>query len=242
VGTTGSGSTDSPAPSPTNAKIDIDPAIDSAVGIAVPIDADTNAKIDIDPAIDSAVGIAVPIYTDASTEISIDTTPSSTTELVPAATIIGPTLGTTGAVSAITGGFDMAFGLFSFHVDDNGVAELISVGDSAPPATIPGTPPVTEGNPSATALLAPSVPLEEEPRLEELTPSVGSNGFEDPPPSPTTAYCVDCDAYHYVGAGDLSSHEIAGCEDPRGGHGSCLPNNIRVRAGSQRPHASYCAI
>jgi hypothetical protein len=203
-------------PTGTSSAIDIDPAIDSAVGIAMPIDADTNAKIDIDPTIDSAVGIAVPIYTDASGEISINTTTSSATELVPAVTIVGPTSGTTGAVSAITGGFDMAFRLFSFHVDDNGVAELISVGDSAPPAMTPGTPPVTESNPSATALLAPSAPLEEEPRSEELTLSVGSNGFEDPPPSPTTAYCVDCDAYHYVGAGDFSYHEIAGCEDPRG--------------------------
>jgi hypothetical protein len=240
VGTTGSGSTDSPAPSPTNAKtdinpaidtavgiavpidadtkakIDIDPAIDTAVGIAVPIDADTNAKINVNPVIDTAVGIAVPIYTDANADISIDTTPSSATELVPAATIVGPTSGTTGAVSVITGGFDMAFGLFSFHVDNNGVAELISVGDSVPPATTPGTPPVTGGNPSATAPLAPSAPLEEEPRQEDSTPSVGSNGFEEPPPSPTTAYYVNCDAYHYVGARDFSSYEIAGCEDPRG--------------------------
>jgi hypothetical protein len=129
----------------------------------------------------------------------------------------------TGAVSAITGGFDMAFGLFRFHVDDNGVAELISVGDSVPPATTPGTPPVTESNPSATAPLAPSALLEEEPRPEELTPSVGSNGFEDPPPSPTTAYCIDCDAYHYVGARDFSSHDIAGCEDPRGGTAAVYP-------------------
>jgi hypothetical protein len=110
----------------------------------------------------------------------------------------------------------MAFELFSFHVDGNGVAELISVGDFAPPTTTPGTLPVTGGNLSATAPPAPSTPIEEEPRLEELTPSVGSNGFEYPLPSPTTAYCVDCDAYHYVGAGDFSSHEIAGCEDPRG--------------------------
>jgi hypothetical protein len=209
VGTTGSGSTDSLAPSPTNTKIDIDPAIDTAVGIAVPIYTDTNAKIDIDPtidtavgiavpiytdtnveididsdidtvagiavpngantnakididtAIDTAVGIAVPIYTDADADISIDATPSSTTELIPAATIVGPISGTTGAISAITRGFDMAFGLFSFHVDDNGVTELISVGDSAPPATTPGIPQVTESNPSATALLALSAPLEE---------------------------------------------------------------------------------
>jgi hypothetical protein len=59
--------------------------------------------------------------------------------------------------------------------------------------------------------------LEEEPRLETLTPSVGSNDFQDPPPSPTTTYCVECYAYHFVGAGDFSSHEIAGCEDPRRG-------------------------
>jgi hypothetical protein len=275
MGMTGSGSMDSLAPSPTNAKIDIDPAIDTAVGIAEPIytdtntkistdltidaaisiavltdadtntdtnaeidiestidtaagiavpdNADTNAKIDIDPAINMAVGIAVPIYTDAGTDISIDATSSSATELVLAATIVGLTSGAMGAVLAITGGFDMAFGLFSFHMDSNGVAKLISVSDSVPPTMTPGAPPVTGDNPSATASLAPSAPLEEEPRLEELTPSVGSNGFEDPPPSPTTAYCEDCDAYHYVGAEDFSSHEIAGCEDPREGTAAVYP-------------------
>jgi hypothetical protein len=119
-----------------------------------------------------------------------------------------------GAVSAMTGGFNMAFGLFNFHVDNNGVAELISVSDSMPPATAPSTSPVTEGNPSATM---PMAPLEEEPRPKVSTPSVGSNEFEAPPPSPTTTYCVDCDAYHFMGAGDFSSHEIAGCEDPQGG-------------------------
>jgi hypothetical protein len=171
VGTTGSGSTDLLAPSPTNAKIDIDSAIDTAVGIAVPIytdtntkididpaidtatgiavlnDTDANAKIDIDPAINTAIGIAVPIYTDTDADISIDATPPSATELLPAATIVGPISGTTGAASAITGGFDMAFGLFNFHVDGNGVAELISVDDSMPPAMTPGTPPVTRAIP-----------------------------------------------------------------------------------------------
>jgi hypothetical protein len=98
-------------------------------------------------------------------------------------------------------------------MDDDGVAELISVSDSTPPAADPSTPPSIEGNPSTTTPLAPS---EEEPRLETSTPSVGSNDFQDPPPSPTTAYCVECDAYHFVGVGDFSSHEIAGCEDPRG--------------------------
>jgi hypothetical protein len=255
-----SGSTDSPAPSPTNAKIDIGHSLDTAVGITVPIDADTNTKIDIDNTIDAVVGIAVSTDTDADAEISIDTiidttidtvagivvpaiidanhlepeidsvesividiAPSNATELIPAATIVGPTSGTTGAVSAATGGFDMAFGLFSFHVDNNGVAELISVGDSAPPATTPSTPLVTEGNPSAIAPLASLAPLEEEPRPEDSTPSVGSNDFKNPPPSPTTAYCADCDAYHFMGVGDFSSHEIAGCEDPRGGTAAVYP-------------------
>jgi hypothetical protein len=160
---------------------------------------------------------------DSVESIVIDIAPSNATKLSLAATIVGPTSGTTGAVSAITGGFDIGFGLFSFHVDSNGVTKLISIGDSTPLATTPSTPPVTGGNPSATAPLAPSASLEEEPRLEDSTPSVGSNDFEDPPPSPATAYCTDCDAYHFVGAGDFSSHEIAGCEDPRGGTAAVYP-------------------
>jgi hypothetical protein len=220
---------DSPALSPTNAKIDIVNAIDTAVGIAVPAGIDTDAKIYIDTTIDTVTGIAVPAVIDANpleTEadimesVVIDIASSNVTNLVPAATIVVPTSGTTGAVLVFTEGFDMAFGLFNFHVGNDGVAELISVGDSAPPTTTPSTPPVTEGNPSATAPLAP---LEEEPRPKDSTPSVGSNDFEDPPPSPTTAYCADCDAYHFVGAGDFSSHEIAGCEDPRGGTAAVYP-------------------
>jgi hypothetical protein len=166
VGTMGSGSTDSPAPSPTNAKIDIDNTIDAVVGIVVSTDTDADAEISIDTIIDTIIdtvaGIVVPAIIDANRlepevdsveSIVIDIAPSNATELIPAATIVGPTSGTTGTVSAITGGFDMAFGLFSFHADNNGVAELISVGDSAPPATTPSTPLVTEGNPSATALI-----------------------------------------------------------------------------------------
>jgi hypothetical protein len=187
---------DSPAPSPTKAKIDIANTIDTAVGIAVPTDTDTNAKIDIANTIDTTVGITVltdidtnakiditntidtavgiAVLTDTNAKINIDTIIDTTidtiagiavpaiidanplepevdiveliiidtaslnaTDLILAATIIGPTSGTTGAVSAITGGFDMAFGLFNFHVDNNGVAELISVGDSTPPANGP---------------------------------------------------------------------------------------------------------
>jgi hypothetical protein len=179
--------------------------IDTAVGIAVPTVIDTispESEVDI-------VGSAI-----------IDTASPSAADLTPAEIIIDPTSGTTGAVSVVTGGFDMAFELFNFNVDNDGVAELISVSDSTPPAAAPSTSPVIEGNPSTTIPLAPS---EEEPKLKILTPSVGSNDFEDPPPSPTTAYCVDCDAYHYMGAGDFLSHEIASYEDPRGGNAAVYP-------------------
>jgi hypothetical protein len=218
-----------PAVTDTNDKIDIDSAIDTTVSIAVPAVTDTNDKIDIDSAIDTAVGIAVSNVistTSLEPEVGIagstviDTASLSAANLIPAAIIIDPTSGTTGAVSATTGGFDMAFELFNFHVDNDGVAELISVSDSMPPATAPSTSPVTEGNPSTTM---PPAPLEEEPRPKVSTPSVGSNDFEDPPPSPTTTYCADCDAYHFVGAEDFLSHEIAGCEDPRGGTAAVYP-------------------
>jgi hypothetical protein len=227
VGTKGSGSTDSPAPSPTNAKIDINPAIDTAAIIAVPAVVDTNDKIDINPAIDAAVVIAVPTIVDTDDKIDINLATNTAVGLA-VLSVIGTTspepeddvAGSTITIPAIAGGFDMAFGLFNFHVDNDGVAELISVGDSMPPATAPTTSLVAEGNPSVTAL---PTPLEEEPRPKDLTPSVGSNDFEAPPQSPTTAYCADCDAYHFVGAGDFSSYEIAGYEDPRGGTAAIYP-------------------
>jgi hypothetical protein len=105
-------------------------------------------------------------------------------------------------------------------VDGDGAAKLISISESTPLVVDPSVPPIIGRTPSTTTLLTPS---EEDPRLEASAPSVGSNDFQDPPPSPTTAYCVECDAYHYVGAGDFSSHEIAGCEDPRG----ALPPSTR---------------
>jgi hypothetical protein len=218
-----------PAVVDNNDKIDIDSDIDAAAVIAVPAIVDNNDKIDIDFAIDTAIGIAVPnIISTTSPEPKVNIAGSTVTGtaspsdpgLILAAVIVSPASGTTGAVSVTTGGFDMAFGLFNFHVDNDGVAELISVGDSMPPATAPTTSPVTEGNPLATAS---PVSLEEEPRPKDSTPSVGSNNFEALPPSPITAYCADCDTYHFVGAGDFSSHEIAGCEDPRGGTAAVYP-------------------
>jgi hypothetical protein len=215
--------------SDTNDKIDGNSIINTVVGIAVPAIIDTNDKIDVDSAINTAVSIAVPAIininppktkVDIAGSTVINTASPSTTDFSLAVIIIDPISGTAGAVSVVTGGFDMAFGLFNFHVDNDGVAELISVSDLTPPAVATSTSPVIEGNPSTTLPLAPS---KEEPRLEISTPSVGSNDFKDPPPSPTTAYCVDCDAYHYVGTGDFSSHEIAGCEDPRGGTAAVYP-------------------
>jgi hypothetical protein len=102
----------------------------------------------------------------------------------------------------------MAFGLFNFHVDDDGAAELISINESTLPIADPSTSPAIGGAPSTTT---------------PPTLSVGSNDFQDPPPSPTTAYCVECDAYHFVGTGDFSSYKIAGCEDPRGGTAAIDP-------------------
>jgi hypothetical protein len=251
VGTTGSGSTDSPAPSPTNAKIDINPAIDAAAVIAVSADVDTDAKININPAIDATAIIAVPAIVDTNAKIDINPTIDATAVIaVPAVvytddkididlaidtavglavpSFIGTTslepeddiAGSTITIPTTAGGFDMAFGLFNFHGNNNGVAKLISVGDSMPPATAPTTSLVAEGNPLATAL--PTL-QEEEPKPKDSTPSVGSNDFEAPPPSPTTAYYADCDAYHFVGTGDFWSHEIAGCEDSRGGTAAVYP-------------------
>jgi hypothetical protein len=127
VGTTGSGSTDSPAPSPTTAKIDID----TVIGIAASTNVDTTTKIDID----TIVGIPVPAVVDvnpADPEVDaidstvIDSVSLNTANLASAVNVIGPTSGTTGTA---LGGYDMAFGLFNFRVDSSGAMELLSIGD-----------------------------------------------------------------------------------------------------------------
>jgi hypothetical protein len=218
VGTTGSGSTDSPAPSPTTAKIDIDTIvgtaaptgiakidIDTTVGIAAPTDVDTTAKIDIDTivgtaaptsiakiGIDTTVGIAAPTDVDTTAKIGIDTVVGIAVPAIvnansaepgvnaidsfvvshispnaakptSAANVIDPISSATGVASE---GYDMAFGLFNFHVDSSGAMELLSIGESAPLVAETTTPPAVGGKPSASALLAPS---EEEPRLKFLT-------------------------------------------------------------------------
>jgi hypothetical protein len=150
VGMTGSGSTDSPAPSPTTDKIDIDtvngtaaPAnvdvtakidIDTVNGTAAPANVDITAKIDID----TVIGIAVPAVVDANSvepevdaadSIVVDNVLPSAAKPTPAANVIDPISGATGTMF---GGYDMAFGLFNFHMDSNGMMELLSIGESAP--------------------------------------------------------------------------------------------------------------
>jgi hypothetical protein len=128
-------------------------------------------------------------------------------------TVIDPISCLMGSTSTRNGGYEMAFGLFKFYMGDDGAAELISIINPTMPAADLDTPLVVENTPSTTM---PPTSAEVDPMLEISTPSVGSNDFQDPPPSPTTAYCVECDAYHFVGIGDYSPHEIVGCEDPRG--------------------------
>jgi hypothetical protein len=180
VGTTGSGSTDSPAPSPTTSEIDID----TIAGIAAPTNVDTTAKIDIDTTVgiaaptnvdttskidtDTIVGIAVPAIVNASPmgpEIDaidstvIDNVSPSSINFIPTANVIDPTSGTTGIA---LGGYDMAFGLFNFHVDINGAIELLSIAELSPLVAETTKPPAVGGKPSTNAPLALS---EEGPKL-----------------------------------------------------------------------------
>jgi hypothetical protein len=138
----------------------------------------------------------------------------------PVVAVVDPISCLTGLTSTRIRGFEMTFRLFNFHVDDDGAAELISIIDPATPTADLVTQLAVENTPSTTP---PPTSTEVDAMLESSTPSVGSNNFQDPPPSPTTAYCVECDAYHFVGDGDFSPHEIAGCEDPRGGTTTVYP-------------------
>jgi hypothetical protein len=124
----------------------------------------------------------------------------------PATTIIDFVSCLMGPASTRIGGFEMTLGLFNFHVDEDGAAELISIIEPAPPAADLYTPRAVEKTPSTRT---PPTSAEVDPTLKASTPSVGLNDFQDLPPSPTTAYCIECDAYHFMGIGDFSPPEIA---------------------------------
>jgi hypothetical protein len=144
----------------------------------------------------------------------------------PTAAIVDPGSCSMDSTSTKIRGFEMAFGLFNFHVDDVGVVEFISMTDLATPAADPAIPStkVTQLTvENTTSSTSPPTSAKADLVLEPSTPSVGPNDFQDPPPSPATAYYDNCDAYHFVGDGDFSLHKIAGCEDPHGGNAAVYP-------------------
>jgi hypothetical protein len=138
----------------------------------------------------------------------------------PVMTVVDPISCLMGSPSTRIRGFEMTFGLFNFHVDDDVTAELMSIIDPATPTADLDTPLAVKSIPSTTT---PPTSAKVDAMLETSTPSVGSNDFQDLPPSPTTAYCVECIAYHFLGIGDFSNREIAGCEDPHGSTAAIYP-------------------
>jgi hypothetical protein len=170
-------------------------AVNSASPIDIDIDSltinfNTNTNIDIDTISTTLVGIAMPAAintTSLATKVDVtgstisDTASPSIAEFalalaidLPATAVVKPVSSLMGTALGRTGGFDMAFGLFNFCIDNDRVAELISISDSTPPAADQITSPAIGDIPSMTTPLAPS---EEEPRLETSTPLVGSNDF-----------------------------------------------------------------
>jgi hypothetical protein len=149
-------------------------SVNSAPPISINIDSPTtnfniNTNIDIDTASTTIVGFAVPTVIDATlpaTMVDItgstisNTTSPSIVDFVSApaidslaATIVDLASSSMGVAAAKTRGFDMAFGLFNFRVNDDGVAELISISDLTPPTADPSRLPAIEGNPLTTTPL-----------------------------------------------------------------------------------------
>jgi hypothetical protein len=108
--------------------IDIDNASPTIIGIAMPtiIDATTPTTM-VDITGSTIVDTASPSIVNSTSALAIDS---------PATATIDPVSSLTGMVSARTGGFNMAFGLFNFHVDTNGGTELISISESPHPRRI----------------------------------------------------------------------------------------------------------
>jgi hypothetical protein len=178
MGTTGSGSTDSPTLSPTTIDIDIDATLSAididATSSAIDIDA-TSSAIDIDAASTTVVSITAPTVVDTALPTTIESAPVFAID-PPVTTVVDPISCLTGSTSERTGGFDMTLGLFNFHVDDDGAAELIFIIEPVPLMTNPDAPLAIGGTPSTPT---PPTPSEEDPRLETSTPSVGSNDFQE---------------------------------------------------------------
>jgi hypothetical protein len=133
-------------------------------------------NIDIDAASPTTIGITSPAVVDiASLTISTLYSPTviNSAPMVaidtPATAIIDPISCLTRSTTTRIGGFKMTFGLFNFHVDDDGAAELISIIDPAPPAADLDTPLAVERTHSTTT---PPMSAEVDPMLETSTPLV----------------------------------------------------------------------
>jgi hypothetical protein len=167
MGSTGSGSTDSLAPSPiiidspaSTVSINSsapprvvgsspETAIDSASSIidiytALPtIDIDTTSQtinvdtasptIDVDTASPTINDTTMPTVGTLYSPTIVDYAPMVTID-TPVAVIDDPISCLTGPILTRIGVFEMTFGLFNFHVDDDSTAELISIIDLATPA------------------------------------------------------------------------------------------------------------
>jgi hypothetical protein len=101
------------------------------IDTASPTIIDTIASTDVDTIAATDVDTASPTIIEATPVFAID--PLVMTTVDPISSLMGP-------ASARTRGFDMAFGLFNFRVDDDGAAELISINESTPPVVDPSTP------------------------------------------------------------------------------------------------------
>ena len=104
----------------------------------------------------------------------------------------------------------MTFGVMNFHVNDAGTIVL--------PETIRQVAPVRPAPAVDIVTIAPSPPSPASPAVDVASAllassSVGSSDVRAPPPSPTTAYCLSGNTYHYVGLGDFRSTEICRCDE-----------------------------
>jgi hypothetical protein len=127
--------------------IDIDTAPTTIIGIAVPAVINTTSPT-------TMVDITGSTIVDIASPSIADYTPTRTLDS-PAATTVDPISSLTRAVSAGSGGFDMAFGLFNFHVANDGAAKLVSISESTSLAVNPSTSPAIGGNTPPTTSPTP---------------------------------------------------------------------------------------
>jgi hypothetical protein len=154
VGTTGSGSMDSPAPSPV---------IINSSALLVAIDFASPIYIDMPP----------PTFVDMPSMVIIGSPTFAVTRFFPCAT---------GSTLAITGGFKLAIDMQNFHVNDAGISRLLPAVestahaiDSAAPSLVVPQRVIEDNSTPASPLPSPGTGQ----ALESSTRSVGSITFLD---------------------------------------------------------------